>query len=370
VATKIFLCSDFHLGMTFAGYPDAVRERLVEARFQSLERVVREAGERAADLLVVAGDLFDRVLIARRDVERAARTLAGFPGRLAAVLPGNHDFLSTDGEPWRSFRDAAAGSVLVLDEPRPYPLAQYDIAACLYPGPCTSKHSKRDAVGWVTSAARVPGSGTAIGVAHGSLEGISPDFEGDYYPMSRAALGRAGMHLWLLGHTHLRYPQAPGRTDRIFIPGTPEPDGFDCAHEGGAWLLTVGEDGAAAEPVRTGALRFLEVQAAVRSPADLEALEKKLSGTGSGSLLVRARLSGRVSRGLLEEVERARQRLSGRLLHLDLRTEGLREEITAEAIDAEYAEGSFPHRLLTRLREAGDLEALEAAHGLLGEARR
>ena len=99
---------------------------------------MREAGEQRAELLVVAGDLFDRVSsVARRDVERAARILAGFTGRLVAVLPGNHDFLSPDGELWRTFRDASGGSVLILEEPRPYPLSQYDLEACLYPGPCT-----------------------------------------------------------------------------------------------------------------------------------------------------------------------------------------------------------------------------------------
>jgi hypothetical protein len=62
--------------------------------------------------------------------------------------------------------------------------------------------------------------------------------------------------------------------------------------------------------------------------------------------------------------------MAGRLLHLDLRTDGLREEITAEAIDREFVEGSFPHALLRRLADAGDLEALEMARGLIEEARR
>ncbi len=368
---KIFLCSDFHLGMRFAGYPDAVRDRLVEARFQALEAAVREAGSRGADLLVVAGDLFDRVQASRRDVERAARTLAGFPGKLAAVLPGNHDFLGTDGEPWRAFRDAAGGSVLVLEEPRPYPLSRYDVEACLFPGPCTSKHSKANAVGWVRDARRSPGDGVAVGVAHGSIEGISPDFEGDYYPMRRADLAAAGVRLWLVGHTHVRFPQAPGPADTLFIPGTPEPDGFDCAHGGGAWMLAVeGEGPVRAQAVRTGSLRFADREAAIGAAAVLEASGRKVGGAGADTFLGRARLSGRVPRALLEEVTRVRERLAAKLLHLDLRLDGLREEITAEAIDAEFAEGSFPHALLSRLRAAGDLEALEAAHALLGEARR
>jgi DNA repair exonuclease SbcCD nuclease subunit len=371
MALRIFLASDFHLGMKFAGYPDGARERLVEARFQSLERAVREAGERGADLFVVAGDLFDRVSMARRDVERAAKILAGFTGRLAAVLPGNHDFLSPDGEMWRSFRDACGGSVLVLDEPRPYPLGHADIDACLYPGPCTSKHSKQNAVGWVKSAPRPSGPGLAIGVAHGSLEGISPDFEGDYYPMTSAELRDAGMQLWLIGHTHVRFPRTPGTHDLLFIPGTPEPDGFDCAHEGGAWLLEIGPAGeASARPVRTGALRFIDTEIAIGSTADLEAFERTFSTAEAGSLLVRARLSGRLPRELIAEIGQVRQRLTERLLHLDLRDDAVREEITAEGIDAEFVEGSFPHALLRRLLDEGDLEALQIAHGLLEEARR
>jgi exonuclease SbcD len=370
MAMRIFLASDFHLGMKFAGYPDAQTE-LVEERFQCLQRVVRDAGERRSDLLVVAGDLFDRVSVARRDVQRAAETLRGFTGRLAAVLPGNHDFLSSGEDLWRTFRDASGGSVLVLEQARPYPLAHYDLDACLYPGPCTSKHSKRNAIGWVRGAPREPAGRFRIGVAHGSLEGVSPDFTGDYYPMTRAELGEAGLDLWLLGHTHVRFPEAPGRADRVFFPGTPEPDGFDCPQEGGAWFLDLGEDGGiSAQPVRTGAFRFVDLDLVIRTAADLESLEKRFSGPEAKAVLARVRLSGRAPRELLVDVEQARGRMAGRLLHLDLRTDDLREEITAEAIDREFAEGSFPHALLRRLADAGDLEALEIAHGLIEESRR
>ncbi len=378
MAMRIFLASDFHLGMKFAGYPD-VQAELVNARFQCLERVVREAGERRSDLLVVAGDLFDRVSVARRDVQRAAETLRGFTGRLAAVLPGNHDFLSSGDDLWRTFRDASGGSVLVLERAQPHPLAHYDLDACLYPGPCTTKHSKRNAIGWVRDASRETAARFRIGVAHGSLEGVSPDFAGDYYPMTRAELGEAGLDLWLLGHTHVRFPDAPGSGEvkaaksgeRVFFPGTPEPDGFDCPHEGGAWSLDLGEDGGiSAQPVQTGAFRFVDLDLGIRAAADLDSLEKRFSGPEAKAVLARIRLSGRAPRELLDEVEQVRRRMAGRLLHLDLRTDALREEITVEAIDKEFAEGSFPHALLRRLADAGDFEALEIAHGLLEEARR
>src|SRR5512138_3319618 len=109
---SIFLTADLHLGMKFAHLAE-VQTELVEARFQCLQRLVETANKRKAPLLIVAGDLFDRVSVTRRDIERAAALLADFQGALCAVLPGNHDYFSPDDELWRRFRDAA-GSVLVL----------------------------------------------------------------------------------------------------------------------------------------------------------------------------------------------------------------------------------------------------------------
>ena len=370
MALRIFLTSDLHLGMSFADYP-AVQAELVEARFRCLERVVTEAGARRCDLLVIAGDLFHSVSASRSEVRRAAETLRGFAGKLVSVLPGNHDFFSPRDDMWPRFRDACGGAVLFLDETAPRPLVRYNIDACLYPGPCTAKHAGTNAIGWIRAAARDGSIRHHVGVAHGSLEGFSPDFDQRYYPMTPAELLSAGLDLWLLGHTHLRYPQRPGRTERIFCAGTPEPDGFDCAHEGYAWALDIGDDGAvSAEPVRTGGLRFVEERVEVRGPADVARLENRYAGDDAGSVLLRARLSGRAPRELIEEIERARRRMAEKLLHLDLRTGALREEITRERIDREFPEGSFPHSLLARLAEAGDLEALQLAHQLLEESRR
>ncbi len=89
----ILATSDLHLGMKFAGLPD-VQAVLAEARFACLERLVATANARRVDLLLVAGDLFHQVTVAKRDVLRAAQALRAFEGRLAAVLPGNHDHLS------------------------------------------------------------------------------------------------------------------------------------------------------------------------------------------------------------------------------------------------------------------------------------
>jgi DNA repair exonuclease SbcCD nuclease subunit len=364
MSLRVFLTSDLHLGMKFAQYPTAHAE-LEEERFLCLERMVAEAGSRSCDLLVVAGDLFHRVSVSKRDTERAALALRAFPGKCVAVLPGNHDYFSSDDELWPRFRDRCGDSFLFLNEQRPYPLRGYDMDACLYPGPCLSIHSATSAVGWIRAAAKDGAVRHHIGVAHGSLEGVSPDFNENYFPMKVADLLAGGLDAWLLGHTHVRYPERPSRQDRIYYPGTPAPDGFDCAHEGSAWLLELDNDkGVSAEPLTTGRIRFVVKEVHVKGSDDLEALERQYGDTRT---LFRLRLAGRVTREILSRIGPLGARMAERLMHLELRTEDLREEITREAIDREYPVGSFPHSLLTQLVEAGEQEALRIAHELLQE---
>jgi DNA repair exonuclease SbcCD nuclease subunit len=363
----ILATSDLHLGMKFAGLPD-VQAVLAEARFTCLERLVAAANARRVDLLLVAGDLFHRVTVARRDVLRAAQALRAFEGRLAAVLPGNHDHLSPGQDLlWPVFREACGDRVLVLDTARPYPLAHYDLDACLYPGPCRLVHSATNAIGWVKAAGRDPGSRHHVGVAHGSLAGVSPDLDQNYYPMREAELTGSGLDLWVLGHTHLRYPERPGRASRVFLPGTPEPDGYDCAHAGAAWLLRLGDDGVEVEPLGTGAYRFAHEEPKALSAPELAALAARHEGPDAAREVLKVRLHGRIvreERAVLAETERA---LRARVLHLDWDDAGVREAIDRGVIDAEYAAGSFPHRLLSSLLD--DPEAMEIANETLEGAR-
>ena len=48
--------ADNHIGISFNQYPEAARERLIEKRFASLERMVTTANDRAAHCIVVSGD--------------------------------------------------------------------------------------------------------------------------------------------------------------------------------------------------------------------------------------------------------------------------------------------------------------------------
>ena len=440
---RIFHCADFHIGMRFSDY--ASSDALREARLSAVDRVVEAA--RAADchLLSVSGDLFDRVSMTKADVSRAAAALSDFPGRAVLVLPGNHDYAGAESTLWRDFRDSAADHVHVLDRSEPFDLAGYDIPAVVYPAPCDAKHSSDNRIGYVsaalsdragdgatdadgrrattgssrpadgTSAPGIPGnagtgppagssrpaagghSGPAagnprpwrIGMAHGSIEGVSPDFDGRYFPMRRSELEEARVDVWLLGHSHVSWPESLADSPRILNPGTPEPDGFDCGHPGHAFIVELGapgggrahgertSDGPAAgarapvsvERVTTGLFRFRREQRTLNSSADVEALKDIINDGSAASTILRLELDGRLDPQALAALEHAVEALRGRVAELDVRHENVGEAVTRERIAEEYPEGSFASTLLLSFSDEDDRDALEMAWDIVEESR-
>ncbi len=370
MALRILATADLHLGMRFAAYP-GLQEALSEARFAALERLVALGNERDCQLLIVAGDLFHRLSLPHRDIQRAADVLNGFRGEAVAVLPGNHDYYTGDaGTLWKSFRARADGHVLLLTKPSAYDLAGLDPPVRLYPGPCTAGHSDsgQHALGWLEGLKRTeaePAGTLAIGVAHGSLEGVSPDAQGAYYPMRRAELESYGLDLWILGHTH----RPPADADPLlFLPGTPEPDGFDCAHSGSVLLLEVEKGRVRPERLDTGTYRFrselLELAGEEPESAFAPYFRQEYERT-----LLRLALRGSLEADGLRRARAEAERLRQAIAWLQTDESELRERITAAKVEAEFARGSFSWLLLQRLLEAGEPEALEQAYELIREVR-
>lgn len=370
---KVLLTADVHLGLRFSGFP-AVQAQLSEARYQTLQNTIDLANQRSCDLLVVAGDLFDLPRLPDRDVVRAAQILSSFEGALVAVLPGNHDFFSPqEPKPWTRFKASAGDRVLLLEEERTYALGHYDIDAAVYPGPCRAHRSATNAVAWIRDAVRDSSIRFHIGIAHGSLRGVSPDEEGQYYPMTKEELTSYGLDLWLLGHTdRLQYPQTPGSFDRIYYPGTPEPNAFNCNHPGKCWIITIGDDKSIhAESVLTGRYRFLHEERVVNSEADLQKLREWFERPEISTSLVKLALSGRLDPDLIEGLPRFLDSLRSRAFYLETDRVDLKTLITPAMIGREFSGDSFPYRLLTSLsaREA-DQDALQVAYDLVKELRR
>lgn len=368
---KIFHTSDVHLGLKFAGYPDEVRAKLIDARFDTLRKLVEMANGEFCDIFAVSGDLFDRLSVAKKDVVKAAQILSEFQGRVVAVLPGNHDFVSAGkGDIWSQFKENKGDNVLVLEKREVCSLKTFDLDVNLYPATCDSKHSKTNYLAWIKETAKDSAVMFHIGLAHGSLEGLSPDPEKNYYPMSVSELMSCGLDLWLMGHTHISYPDKPGPKDIIYYPSTPEPDGFDCDHEGMAWIIEIDDDKKVnAKRLSTGAYRFIHNESVVDGPADIEKIRNSYVSDEYSKSLLKIRLDGRLLRDEIGTLAELREFMKQRFLYIQFDDSGVSEEITLDDINSTFVEHSFPHKLLTMLSDNDDRYALQLAYDLLLEEK-
>lgn len=369
---KFLHTADLHIGMAFGnrGYPEEVRERLMEARYQALERLVELAGKEQCRLMIIAGDLFHRTNMAPQAVARVLMILNRFQG-CVALLPGNHDYFGPYGTLWKELKEGAFDQLVLLTEMRPYPLHEQGIEAVLYPAPCDKKHSADNRLGWIAGLGQRPAGRWHIGVAHGSVQGCSPDFADQYFPMTEAELAGLGLNHWCLGHTHVRIPDLAESGRRpFFYSGTPEPDGFDCRHGGYAWIVEMdGSGGSSCRSVETGRYRFLEISRQVEGVAGLEELQRELIGRGECQLL-KLKLTGTLPEEDFNRRHGWYEKLREALLYLEKDDSELAVEITPEVIASLFPAESFPHCLLIRLEKRGDKEALQLAYRLISEVKR
>lgn len=370
---KILHTGDIHLGMTYGnrGYSEGVRNELVNARFETLSGLVERANRENCGLFLVAGDLFHRTNVPRQTILRALEILTGFEGNCVAVLPGNHDYGDEYSSLWKTFRETAPDNILLLDQTIPYDLREFNLEITLYPAPCNSKHSGNNRLGWIRELGERPAGVVHLGVAHGSVKGISPDFDERYFPMEADELVELGLHHWCLGHTHVPYPERDLLGESHFTYcGTPEADGFDCRHGGFARITQLDEqNNFKSRLITTGRFNFAELHREVNGLDDLLELEREIANKGENTLM-KLTLDGTLPRDEYEKRWEILERIRDRLTYLELDETSLSVEITKQTIAEEFASESFPFLLLTRLEAKGETEALQAAYQMIKKVRK
>lgn len=350
--------------MRYGRYSDGIRDELVDARLDVLDKLICMANDEECNLFVIAGDLFETVRVNKRDIDRVIKSLNAFAGECVAVIPGNHDYDNGMIDLWTNFRNHIPEKIVYMDEEKPYNLDKYGLEAFIYPAPCHSRHSKENNIAWLKKET-FDSNLYHIGIAHGALEGVSPDLSNNYYFMSNKELQDTPVDIWLLGHAHISYPEKDViKGEKIFNPGTPEPDGFDCKHEGSAWIISIGEDKIAdAHKVKTGKYRFIDEVFNIEEDEDLYKLKDLVLKDKPQAKIMRMTLEGRISSDAYRDRQNVYNELGKGLAYLEVNDSNLRMKVSKEMIEKEFTKGSFPYQFLNEL--ADDDEALQIAYELV-----
>jgi len=284
---RLLHTADLQLGMR-ASDASEQGERLREARFTALERIVRIAQDEDVDFILIAGDMFENNQVGARTVSRAVQLLQAAAPIPVYVLPGNHDWYDASSVYQRpAFSDAQAGNITVLSAAEPLDVAD---GCTLYSCPVTERWSYLDPTAWIPP--REDNALIRIGVAHGTLP-----IPGQYrvLPIEPDTAQRKDLDYLALGHTHglRRYD-----SNRVAYPGTPEQTGF--GEEGAGQVLVVSIERGRPPEIeerRTGTLTWLTWEREITETVDegLGALREEIQALDDGPhTLLRLRLSGTV----------------------------------------------------------------------------
>ena len=181
---RVLHTSDFHL------------ESLGDRACHSLEALVELAGETKVDLVIVAGDLFDRNNVDDNLVSFVVEQLKRLPVYVA-VLPGNHDCLGSGSVFGREELWQGGGNIRIFREPGGETLDLPDLGVSLWGKPIASYDSDvRPLVG----IPRPEGNKQwHIAVAHGYYVGAEPPLFPSYH-ITQEEIITSGWDYIALGH--------------------------------------------------------------------------------------------------------------------------------------------------------------------------
>jgi len=229
---RLLVFADLHLDALFSwARADVARERRQNLR-DTLDNIIRLAGEVKADALLCGGDLYEH---SRFTLDTQALLQKRFNDCPIPVFlaPGNHDWYGPDSI---YLRAGWAPHVTVFTEPR---LRRHQLADGLTlwgAAHCAPANTP----GFFDTGFRADGGGVHLALFHGAEMSYLVDESSDkapHAPFRLRQIADAGLHHAFVGHFHRRR-DVPG----LSYPGNPDPISFGDLDRQGAVVADV--DGA------------------------------------------------------------------------------------------------------------------------------
>ena len=228
---KIAHAADLHLGSPFARLPKDVSERLIDEQRVYLGRIVDRCLEEAVDLLILAGDVFDRPDVKPIWVNRLADAMARLNPIDVYIVPGNHDPYYP-GSAWE--RGDWSPNVRIFKTAQTVHNEGLGVDISAYPFTGLRQHVSLDDAHVELNE---DPSNFRILVLHGELVSGQAS-KSAYNPISRKHPTFRNYDYVALGHVHQAETISESNERRTVIrySGCPQGRGFDELGEKGFWI--------------------------------------------------------------------------------------------------------------------------------------
>lgn len=343
---RLLHTADLHIGAPFTMLGEERGREQREQLLATFERVCELGVKRKVEVVLVAGDLFDRAQVGPATLARVSRIFERLASaRIPAVLipgTGTHD-AAVAGGVWERWTPPDGAHLLTADRPS---LRLEDLDLTVH-GVVGSGARLRAGV-----AALAPDAASRYNVAmiHGSLPmpGLTDDSGED--PIDPEAVAASGMDYVALGHWHGVAEHRFGSVVAAY-PGSPEPLDFDQRRAGSVLVVEIDEAGARVEVVEVGRRRLEKLDIDIGQIASEEALASEIERRAGPDLGLDVRLSGVRPPGLTLDIDDMTSTLEARFFRLKI-TDATHPSLTA--VDpACYPEATVIGRFVRMLEGQG-----------------
>ncbi|MEK7452838.1 MAG: DNA repair exonuclease [Patescibacteria group bacterium] len=217
---KIIHTGDIHLGAKFSSFGKKASQQR-QALLNSFKKIVDETILRKANILLIAGDLFDSNFPSYDTVNLIKSELKKLDelNIFVAISPGTHDCLSADSIYKREDFSAGLSHIYVFNNENVKFKFFPELDLVLYAQANTANKSKKSPIKFLQSETKNDAK-YKIAMAHGSvqIEGKSAE---DDWPITLGDISKSGMQYIALGHWHGAQDFSFGQT-KAWYCGSPE----------------------------------------------------------------------------------------------------------------------------------------------------
>ena len=358
---KIIHTADVHLDAPFSLMNVQKAQMRKNELRETFASVILLAKSEKADLVLIAGDLFDSGFVTKETMELLVSLFSSAPECKFVIAPGNHDYI-WENSPY--IKEGFPENVYIFKRERVSRFTFPEIGVDVYGYAFASdEYSENPLAGkFVLDRSRVN-----ILLAHADVGGHSK-----YCPLSVSDIGKSGFDYIALGHIHQGGKINTAGNTYYAYSGCPEGRSFDeCGTKGvivADLSKNLGKLTASFANKRTGKRRFEKMSVDITGVASQDALadcvKSAIVKEGYGSdVLLRVRLTGSISPETVIRPEKLEADALG-VFYLEV------EDASAPLLDYEELKndisirGAFFRELLPLLESENEEERRTAADAL------